>query len=115
MKILKFNENNDDALEYIKNCFIDIIDQIGYSNGGDGIFFENRGDRYLITMSKYNDDREYKRGSFQAIYNWAESEFEYIKNIKEALDKVEIEYPNLIDFFDHGTEYQIFIKIKKKT
>lgn len=113
MKILKFNESNDDVLEYIKNCFIDIIDQIGYSNGGDGIFFENQGDRYRITMSKYVDDRKYKRGSFKGVYNWAEGEFEYIKSIKDALDKVEIEYPNSVDFFDNGTEYEIFIKNKK--
>lgn len=118
MRILKFNEDveNDEIFEYIKHCFIDISDEIGiendesdYSEGGLSYHSRNNG-VYVVSIDKLDEDEH--AGSFERFYSFAEKEFEYIKNIKDAIDKIRIEYPKcLVDVESHDY-YEIIIDMR---
>ena len=117
MRILKFNEDieSDEIFEYIKLCFIDLSDVIGiqndeYDDGGINYHYNEDDDIYVVSIDKYEEDKH--GGSFDRFYMFAEKEFEYIKNIKDAIDKVRIKYTNcIIDMYNHEY-YEIMFDMK---
>lgn len=117
MRILKFNEDieSDEIFEYIKLCFIDLSDVIGiqndeYDDGGINYHYNEDDDIYVVSIDKYEEDEH--DVSFDRFYMFVEKEFEYIKNIKDAIDKVRIKYTNcIIDMCNHEY-YEIMFDMK---
>jgi hypothetical protein len=123
MRILKFNESQDDEIfDYIKHCFIDITDSQGiYVDEPDGnesgVMFtllpdraNGVGDVYIVAINKYGDiDNSGKvDDTFERIYKWAKEELEYIQDIKDAIDKVKVRYPNCTISAKEHEYYEIY-------
>ncbi len=117
MRILKFNEDNKifEIFEYIKHCFIDISDELGienddsdYSEGGLSYHSRDNG-VYVVSIDKLDEDYD---TSFDEFYMLAEKEFEYIRNIKDAIDKIRITYPKCIVDIDSHDYYEITIDMR---
>lgn len=100
-KLKRFNESNlYDVidLEYIKNCFIDIID-----NGFKVLItrdIDDSGNEYVTTCTvqiliiNLKFFRE-KKKDIESIIHDFDKVTEMTKDIKVSIDKVKIEYPNI--------------------
>lgn len=95
--VKRFNESNDDNfditkaldLEYIKSCFINMIDDYegdeDWDKSSDGI---QKTYEIFFFIDHGNSDIEY------ILKNFRES-IEIIEEIKSCIKKVQIEYPNI--------------------
>lgn len=121
MKNLRnFNENNsEEVLKYLKYCFIDLIDELGIMEEDDdaddddeyGIYIGNSEENiFQVNIDRYKHDlpNDY---TFDYIINYNILNLEYLKNIKNALDRFKIKYPKCKVELETHDFYEISIEV----
>lgn len=98
MKIRKFNENKNNDTFYIKECFVEFIDDNSFE------IIETNQVEIRISLKKPNVDGEYDNNNIEHFIIRTNRYLEFYESIKLAIDKMYIEYPNML-YNTSDTEY----------
>lgn len=107
MKHLRTFESKDNIIEYLKICFIDFIDEYGYSdddygNDDDRFIIQNSRDVYVLASPcfDFTDD-------FNGLIDYKNTLIKFTDYIQDGLSKFGIRYN-----FDNSIKIDEYIEIK---